>query len=1124
MIHRSILAAIAVACIIGAAVTVHAVPTDPADPGDGEKFRRLSVNDGLSQNSVFRILQDRDGFIWIATQDGLNRFDGYDFEVFKHDPDDPNSLSENTITALYEDREGMLWIGTKQSGLNRFDPTVRSFKHYRHDPEDERSIRPSMIMAIAEDSRGDIWVGTHLGLSRLDQEAGYFVHYAKDPERPGSIGADFVTAILVDRSETMWVGTWDGGLNRYIPERDAFEVISYDPVNQAGLPDPRVTALYEDQSGELWVGTVNGLSRFDRATRTFETFGHVAGTPEGLTSGEITAITEDGSGAMWIGTWEDGLNRWNPDRTSFKHFKHDPYDSESLSDNNVTSILEDRSGVIWAGTKLGGINQMDRHRVQFAHLNSNPRDDNSLSENTVWSIAEGADGNVWIGTHSQGLVRYNLETDTYERIPAGDGRPGSIRGGYVRAVLEDSKGRLWLSTNEGILNYRSGEGVTRHFKPGSEDASGPSSNWLSSILEDSRGVLWFGGNQGIDRYDDVKGTFKPLFQDEWSRLDGPATSVLTMFEDSHGHLWAGTHDGLVRFDVESGRFERFVHDPGDPTSISNSIVYSVTEDSRGFIWVGTFGGGLNRFDPESGSFRRWTEQNSLLPTNTVFGVLPDGAGYLWLSTHRGLTRFDPVTETFRVYGAHHRVQSPEFNSGAFHRGLYTGKLYFGGLNGVNIVDPDDTRENPNPPEVKVTDVRLHSRSLESTPQTVRLAHAVTAGEVRLDHNQNDLWIDYVGLHYSLPGENQYAYMLENYDDNWRYVGTTRGASYTNLDPGSYRFRVKAASADGVWNDEGATLEIRIDPPWWKTTVAYVIYLAMLVMGVFLVDNVQRRRLIQQERERSAIREARLRARALEVQNERQARELEEARELQLSMLPREVPDHPSVEIDAYMKTATEVGGDYYDFHVSDEGVLTAAIGDATDHGARAGTMVTAVKSLFNILVEEDDLERVISRATDALRRMRLGQLYMALALAKLKGPRMRIAGAGMPPALIHRAATGTIEEVSLSGMPLGSTLDYPYSVSEVMLRPGDTILLMSDGLAERFDDSGEMFGYDRARDAFAGVATKPPSEIIEHLVRISDDWAQNGAPTDDMTFVVMKAKADIPSAIDSDTDSTNHLH
>lgn len=1081
--------------------------TEPGE--DPNRFRRITVVDGLSQNSVFDILQDHRGYIWIGTQDGLNRYDGYEFKTYKHDPDDGNSLSENTITALREDRQGTLWIGTQKGGLNRFDPYAERFEHFSHDPDNPRSVPPGMIMAIGEDAEGNIWVGTHEGLGRLDKARRDFDRHTYDPERLNSLGGNLVTSILTDSRGTMWVGTWDGGLSRYSPEIDGFDVFDYDPVNHVGIPDSRITTLYEDRDGTIWIGTPKGLSRFDRDRATFKNFAHDPADRHSLSGNWITAILEDGSGSMWIGTDRSGLNRWDPAKTAFTRFVNDPDDPGSLSDNRVLSLIEDRSGVIWAGTWLGGINQLDRHRVRFRHLVHNPKDDNSLSENTIWSIHEGRDGVVWIGTHHSGLVRYDPRSDSYTRIYPDESQSSAIHGGFVRAIHEDQHGRLWLSTNEGLQLYRHGEGVVRRFRHSPDEPGGPSSGYVATILEDSRGHLWIGGNNGIDRYDPQRGTFKPLFQGEWAESDPAAENVLVLYEDSRGGLWAGTRGGLSRFDFETGRLKRYKHDPNDGASLSNDIVYSIYEDTNGNIWAGTFGGGLNRLDIRTDSFTRWTEQNSSLPTNTVFGVIGDEAGFLWLSTHKGLTRFDPRTETFRVYGAHHGVQSPEFNSGAFHHGRYTGDLYFGGINGVNIVRPGRVRKNPNPPEVVVKDVLLQSGVSSGGRDGIEPAMRIEDGSIRLSHDQNDLWIDYVGLHYSLPEANQYAYMLENYDEHWRYVGNSRRASFTNLDPGQYRFRVKAASADGIWNDEGASLDIRIDPPWWQTTVAYVAYLALFILGVFFVDTIQRRRLIRSERERAAIREAKLRAKALEIQNERQTRELEEARELQLSMLPRVVPDHASVEIEAYMRTATEVGGDYYDFHVSKDGTLTVAIGDATDHGARAGTMVTAVKSLFNILVEEHDLELVMRSATNALKRMHLGKLYMAMALAKVSRGSMRIAGAGMPGALVFRRATGEVEEVSLSGMPLGSLVNYPYEVSEIKLEDGDTVLLMSDGFAERFNGEGEMFGYERAKKAFSEVAPLSAAEIIDRLVQESDRWAGNDALTDDMTFVVMKTKSDI---------------
>ena len=1084
------------------------------DPPE-DKFRRLTVNEGLSQNSVFRIIQDRHGFIWIGTQDGLNRYDGYEFKVYKHDPDDQNSLSENTITALFEDSEGMLWIGTEKQGLNRFDPERGNFEQYLTDPDDPESIPDGVVLSIGEDSRGSIWVGTENGLARLEDDSNLFTRYENDAERRRSIGSGPVTSILRDRNQDMWIGTWEGGVGRYDAESDDFEVFDYDPVNQASLPDSRVTSLLEDRSGTMWVGTLGGLARFNAQSKTFESYGHDEDDANTLSGDQVSSLALDESGNLWVGTWDSGLNRFDPVTEQVERFRHDPDDESTIGGNRIISLIEDRSGVVWAGTNLSGVSLHDRHLTSFEHLYHDPNDENSLGDNTIWSIHESSENVVWIGSTDGGVTRYNRKSETFTRVLTGNEGAYGIKGAVVRSIAEDDNGDLWLATNAGVEVYRPDEGVVEHYPPLEDDAAevpaGLTSNFISSVIRDGKGRLWVGGNRGIDRFDPQTKRFTTLYQGEEAEEIEGATNVLVLKEDSQGNLWAGTRAGVARFDLTAGSVERFSHDPSNPASISHNVVYAIHEDALGNMWFGTFGGGLNRLNLDTGIFTRWTEQNSALPTNTVFGVVGDDAGYLWLSTHRGIARFDPVTETFRMFDRHHGIQSPEFNSGAFHRGAYSGDLYFGGINGVNIVQPASMIENPSAPDVLITGVSLQQENRPGENDWEPTSTAARETEVRLDYDENDLWFDYVGLHYALPQQIEYAYMLENYDDTWRYVGDTRRASYTNLDPGSYRFRVKAASMDGVWNDEGATVELTIDPPWWQTTVAYVSYLALFVLGIFFVDTIQRRRVIKQERERGAMREARLRAKALEIENERQTRELEEARELQLSMLPRSVPDHPVVELEAYMKTATEVGGDYYDFHVADDETLTVAIGDATDHGARAGIMVTAVKGLFNILVEEDELELVLDRATNALKRMHLDRLYMALAIVKIKGESMRLAGAGMPPALLFRNTTKQVEDLSLSGMPLGSLVEYPYEVIETGLNPGDTVLLMSDGFAERFAPDGEMFGYDRVRESFAKVADLSPQEIIDNLVKTSHAWAGNDAPSDDMTFVVIKAKTDIPA-------------
>ena len=426
-------------------------------------------------------------------------------------------------------------------------------------------------------------------------------------------------------------------------------------------------------------------------------------------------------------------------------------------------------------------------------------------------------------------------------------------------------------------------------------------------------------------------------------------------------------------------------DENNPASISNNTVLSISEDYNGCLWIGT-AGGLNKFDRDAETFVRFTEQNSDLPTNTINGILLADDGHIWLSSHNGLSRLDPANTIFHNYGIERGLQSREFNSGAYHK-TADGELLFGGINGINAFYPEDIRDNPVPPKVTLTSLKIWNKPISFTDHSPFNEHISMARAITLNHDENDLTFDYVGLHFESPKHNSYAYRLEGFDDAWRMVDTRRSAMYTNIPPGTYTFRVRAANSDGVWNNSGTALALTINPPWWRTYWAYFFYFLSLAAVIAVIDRVQRHRVIGKERERSRIREMQLQAKAAEaqatalrVENERQTRELEEARHLQLSMLPKAMPMHPLVDIAASMQTATEVGGDYYDFYEDDEGVLTIAIGDATGHGANAGTMVTATKALFNVLAHEPDPAKMLGRASFALRRMGFKKLFMAMAL------------------------------------------------------------------------------------------------------------------------------------------------
>ncbi|MBT8400757.1 MAG: SpoIIE family protein phosphatase [Rhodothermia bacterium] len=1095
-----------------------------ADAQDREqvRFTRISVNEGLSQSRVTAVLQDSDGYMWFGTQDGLNRYDGYDFTIFKHNPDDENSLSHNHITSIYEDRSNMLWIGTTD-GLNRYDKYTGEIKRYLPDPENPSSLSSQHVTAVLQQRDGTIWVCTLNGLNQLNDEAGEFRQFRYDPYDTTTISSNTVRTILEDRSGNLWVGT-AFGLNRYDSSDETFKRIA---LGTGGLDENVITSIHEapGEGGALWIGTWGG--GFGLLSPGSQKFDEYTAKNSGLTDDRVTSVHEDLSGHVWVGTVDAGLHRFDRQTRTSSSIRHDPRDPRSLSDDRVTAILEDRQSGLWVATQ-SGINRLDRNAETFAHIRREPDLENTLSENMIWSVATDTSGVVWIGTFSGGLNRLDRRTGEITHFRHDPNDSGSLSSDGPLSVYVDGSGTVWVGTPRGLDRLDPSTGRFTNYVLTPKRSGGHHVNAVMTMLEDHRGTLWVGSRSGLFKFDRRKEEFQRVSKLEYKPEDEPENgvrrsrravreplNVSSLHEDSGRNLWVGAlGSGLYRLDETRSEVRHYSAEATGPDRLSHNSVQAVFErpQESGVLWVGTYSGGLNRLDTKTDSVVHYTEQNSKLPTNTVIGILGDDDGRLWLGTHKGLVRLDPSNMEFRLYDVDRGIQSREFNYGAAHRS-HRGELFFGGINGLNAFFPDQITDDPHAPDVVLTDFKLFNTSVDFGDDSV-LPRAISGvEEVELGHDQNDVSFEYVGLHYAAPHQNTYAYMLENYDQDWRRVSDRRSAIYTSLDPGEYTFRVKGANSDGVWNEEGASVRLVIRPPWWSTGWAWLLYGVALVGAIATIDRVQRRRLIAKERSRAELREIKLKAQAAEAQalvlqaeNDRQTRELEEARELQLSMLPDSLPDHPMLEIAADMKTATEVGGDYYDYVMNGSGALTVVIGDATGHGANAGTMVTATKSLFNVLAGEEDLVDVVRKSNAALKKLSLRKLYMALALAKFEDYTLELVGAGMPPALVYRSMTNTVDEIPLKGMPLGTFADYPYHKELIRVEPGDTILLMTDGFPELFSSDGEMFGYKRAREVFEEVADRSPKEILSHFLRVGSSWTNGHGRDDDMTFVVMKVK------------------
>jgi signal transduction histidine kinase/streptogramin lyase len=768
------------------------------------RFDALTVEDGLSQNVVLAILQDRQGFMWFGTEDGLNRYDGYQFSVLKHDPDDPTTLSDDFISVIYEDREGDLWVGTR-SGLDRFDRTTRAFSHTLHDPQDPDSLGGKWVTALCEDRKGTLWVGTDGGLDRLDRATGDLVHYRHDPDDPTTLSGGQVNAIYEDRSGALWVGT-DAGLDRFLGDTEGFDRYQHDAGDPQSLSGKQVSEILEDGYGVLWVGTEDGgLNEMDRSAGTFTRHQHDPDAPGSLIHDRVRALLEDSTGRLWVGT-QNGLDLYDREHDLFVHYQHSASNPRSLSGNAVWAIFEDQAGVLWFGTYGGGLSKHNQTTEQFALYEHNLDAPNSLSDNMVWSISEDGGGALWVGTFNGGLNRLDRESDAFTAYRHDPQDPTSLSSDDVRAILEDSEGTLWVGTGQGLDRLDRASGAFVHHRHDPRDPGSLSGDRVVVLCEDRLGNLWVGTRTGgLNRLDRSTGTFVRYQHDPLDPSTLSDDRVWALYGDSTGALWVGTLGGVNVWDPASDRFTLYLHDPDDAQSLSNDAAFSFYEDPSGAMWIGTWGGGLNRFDRATQAFTRYTEKDGLA-NDVIYGIEVDSQGRLWMSTNRGLSRFDPRTEAFQNYDASDGLQDNEFNVGAHFRSD-GGEMFFGGIRGFNAFRPEEVTGHLHVPPVVITAF--------STFNEVTRTDLSPDERIQLSYTDNFISFEFAALDYAAPTKNQYAYMLEGQDQDWVHAGTRRHADYTNLRGGDYVFRVRGSNSDGVWNEEGISVRITVTPPVWE---------------------------------------------------------------------------------------------------------------------------------------------------------------------------------------------------------------------------------------------------------------------------------------------------------------------
>lgn len=825
---------------------------------------QLSVDNGLSQSEVTCILKDRRGYVWLGTQDGLNRYDGYRFSYYKNNPFDFHTLSNDQISALFEDRTGTLWVGT-DNGLNRFDAPTGKFVRLRDSVALARKYPVLRINALAADAQGIVWAGTSRGLRRvLPLPAGGYRLVEHVVGQPDDLRAQIVTALRLDRRGTLWVGTVNGlyvarVLNPTAPPAQQ-RIRVENAVNPAQpvfwLPNLTVRSLAEDRFGTLWVGTERGLARVDPQTRQIITPPEVA---ERLGSSAVSSLLIDRAQMLWAGTWRDGIVRCRiPDNTSatlIDTIQEDVLAKKGLKSKGVNVVYEGpdpAEDLVWLGTLNAGVQLYSRAKNSFRPWNPSADQVRSSSgSGLVFAVCTDRHGALWMGSH-EGLLRVDRRTGATRRFRHEPGNPASLRDDLVHAILEDSAGTLWVGTAGGLCRFdRTAErfeavrlGVAPLLLTGK-----PASERIFRLYEDRQRRLWIGLDRSLKRLDPRTGeiTTYPVNESE-TGLHGYLVEAIQ--EDGRGNLWVGTGYGLNKLDLRTGKARFFKNNPADPGSPIGNQILCIFRDRRGQLWFCS-NKGLSKLVYEGGKekFRHYTEASGL-PNGLVYGALEDRQGRFWLSTNLGLARFDPLEERFQNYDLSDGLMGNEFNMGAFHRSR-DGEFFFGGIGMVVSFDPDRLTENRHLPRVVLTSFRKFDQPVAVDSL---MAHG---GEVRLKHNENFFTLEFAALDYTNPQKNRYAYHLEGLGGGWVDNGTRRYVSFSNLPPGEYVLHVKASNGSGLWNEAGAfRLPITIQPPFWRTGWFYALVLTAVGLIVWLTYNSRVRKRVKHllELERVALQE------------------------------------------------------------------------------------------------------------------------------------------------------------------------------------------------------------------------------------------------------------------------------
>jgi len=788
---------------------------------------------GLSQNTIQCIMQDKMGFMWFGTWDGLNKFDGYTFSVWNIE----NGLSNQIVQALAEDHDGMIWIGT-EDGLNMYDRMTDEITIFRHDHRDRNSLVHNSVRTLSVDLQGDIWIGTNRGVSVYRKRTGTFENYRHDIRNSRSLINNWINDIFCDSQGRIWIGTYKG-LELFDPDRGEFIHFNRSTGWDSIALKP-VLAITEDSLTGLWFINRDGLFNMKHDLSTLKRIDLQGLHTHYHEQTQVENMVFDDLGKLWIGTARHGVMVFEPVVGELKLLQHDRDNPMSISNDQIYSIYVDRSGIIWVGT-FSGVNKYDRHSSKFRHYRQLSEQSYPLLSDVIFGFHEDTDGTILIGTE-KGISTFDPVRQVFGMLRNSLGKPDPLIRGLVRTFHKDKDGRYWIGTTGGMVRYDPETGQTKTYNASGMPGNTLISNFVRKIVEDPEGYLWVGTELGLCRFNKRDDTFVCFQHEENNPHTLPDNTIFDLLFDSSGRLWVATADGLCWYNSRRQRFIPAIRDAQKVLTPNQRRIASILESEGGIFWVGTMGGGLMRYNSNNGSYRFYTQEHGL-PNNVVYTIIDDQMGNLWVPTNRGLARFSIANESFVSYGIKDGIQSSEFNLGASLK-TRDGRILFGGMNGFNSFYPEEIRQNTQPPRIAVSGFYVFDKLIRR--------ELFDGDTIRLKYGENFFAFQFTALDFANPSKNQYRYYLHNFERGWINTDANdRTAIYTNVPPGRYIFKVKGSNNDGIWNEQGVSITVIISPPWYATWLFRGSALVFFIFGIYImvrgrIRHIHRKHLIEKQ--------------------------------------------------------------------------------------------------------------------------------------------------------------------------------------------------------------------------------------------------------------------------------------